>query len=154
VGCLDTWLNGLRGWRLALLCWIAMSPSLLASSLGVWNMFGPSPETAVSAFEVGACAILATLPIAILAAMVQDRLGDRRTALFSWRLIVGWLLLPGAMILLGLPADLAGWSHYRGIIGAVSLPMLLVGTALVLAGLFRIRRLRRGAHDGGLLPPR
>jgi hypothetical protein len=157
---LDTWLNGMHGWRLALLCWITLSPCVLPFSLGVWSVYRPSPEPAVVSVEVGACAVLATLPIAVLAAAVQDRLRERRTARFSWRVVLGSLLVFSAMTLGALQLTVAGWSYHHRMIAAVSLSLLLAGFAFVLAGWLRIRRLRteqdlrHGAADGGLLPPR
>jgi uncharacterized membrane protein HdeD (DUF308 family) len=151
---LDTWLSGLHGWRLAVLWWLTLSPGVLSFSLAIWNLFLPSPEPAVVSVEVGACATLATLPIAVLAAAVQDRLRDRRTARYSWRIILGSLLYLSAFTLGLLQQDVAGWQHYHRIIGAGSLLLLLAGIAFFVAGLFRMRRLRIGAADDALLPPR
>ena len=140
---LDTWLNRQRGWRLVMIHWVYLLPAVVALGLSSYGEFGPQISDGVPVLlAVAGCSAVAAAPFAAFA-MQLFRL--RRQPL-SWRIAIGVMLAPCALILNVIETLRVVWSpHTHQVVWAGSMLLLTIGVVFLLIPAARKSTLRDDA---------
>ena len=140
----DSWLNSQVGWRRAILIWLTVCPAAILAGCGVWALVTPGAAGLGTGFvEVVVCSVIAVVPFAWLATVVQRRRVARGLSMpfFSWRLSASVVSMTAAVLPGVLFDQQPYWHHIHRAVDLSQMVFLIAAVVLFLLAARRNRRL-------------
>lgn len=139
-----SWLNSQVGWRRASLIWLTGCPPAVIAGCGIWPLVTPGAAGLGTGFvEVVVCSVIAVVPFAWLATLMQRRRAARGLSMpfFSWRMSASVVSMVAAVLLGVLTDQQPYWHHNHREVGLSQMVLLIAAVVLFLLAARRNRRL-------------